>query len=175
MMLGFMFHSTPRPEAGWWPSILAVIAGIFLPAIAGAAFLYISDAPLSGPPKDGLARTLEEHLLLISAALTAAPLIAWLAAPIAVPLLRLAIRRGWAGVGSAVIIAILVGLPILHIALNGDVTTEDQSVLPHIIAALSVQAVTGWVVLHWAAPGSAAKSSPPINSGAILLVLFTYR
>lgn len=143
-----LWRSNPQPDAGWWPAVIAVLAGIFLPALAGAAVLYFGDAPLSGAPKDGTARTVASHAMLVAAALTAAPLIAWLAAPLAVPLLRLAVQRGWAGWGSAVGLAVGIGLPIVHFVLHGDVTTEDQSVLPHILAALAVQGSVGWLVLR---------------------------
>ncbi|MEJ6397214.1 hypothetical protein [Yoonia sp. 208BN28-4] len=143
-----ILRSVPRPDAGWWRAIGAVLGGVFLPALLGVAFLYYSDAPLSGPPKDGLGRSLEMHALLVAAALAAAPLIAWLAAPLAVPALVYAQRHGWAGWGSAVLLAAAIGLPIVHFALNGDVTTEDQSVLGHIIAALIIQGTVGWFILQ---------------------------
>ena len=150
-----MFYSRPNPHIGWWRPLVAVASGVLGPACVGALWLWFSDTPVSGPPKDGSHRDIWQHMVFVAAALTAAPILSWIAIPLATPLARLAVIRGWAGVGSAVVTACGLGLLIIHFALNGDVTTESPAVVPQIIAALGLQGATVWAVLQlWKDHGS---------------------
>jgi hypothetical protein len=141
--------------------LIAVLMGLFLPALLGGLVLYFTDAPLLGLPKDGSGRSFAQHVAFVAAALTAAPIIGWAVIPIAVPVLRLLIQTGWAGIGSAILVALLIGLPLVHWMLNGDVTTEDSSILAHIVAALMLQGTVGWGVMQVLLPRAAISAKIP--------------
>ena len=143
-----LLRSRPRPDIGWRVPVVAVLMGLFLPCLVGGAILYLIDVPLTGLPKDGAARSFGQHLGFVAAALTAAPIIAWMVLPLVIPALRLMIQTGWAGSLAAVALSVGLGLPLVHWMLNGDVTTEDTAVLGHIVVAMIVQALTGWAVLQ---------------------------
>ena len=155
-----MFYSRPDPDIGWWRPLVAVTAGVLGPACLGAVWLWCADTPIAGPAKDGSARDIWQQLVFVAAALTAAPILSWIAIPLATPLARLAVIRGWAGYGSTVLVACGLGLAVIHFALNGDLTTESPIVLPQIIAALWLQGSTVWLVLQvWLTNKSPEKRS----------------
>lgn len=143
-----VFYSRPSPDATWLQASVAVCAGILIPCLLGLFCLVISDAPLAGPPKDGSPREWGSLVTLFGAAALAAPLVAWIALPLAIPLTRTAIRRGWAGWGSAMGLAIVLGLPVVHFALNGDLTNEAPKMIPLIVLVLILQGLSGYAMVR---------------------------
>ena len=143
-----IFYSKPIPNIGWWRPTVAVAGGVLGPALLGAVWLWFAETSITGPPKDGSSRDIWQHLVFVAAALTAAPILSWIAIPLATPLARLAVIRGWAGWGSAVAVACGLGLLIVHFALNGDMTTESPATLPHIVVALGLQGSWVWLILQ---------------------------
>lgn len=59
-------------------------------------------------------------------------------------LLRYSAIFGWTGWGSAVLSALIIGVPTVHFALNGDVTTENPVILPHITIAITLLSLAVW-------------------------------
>ena len=143
-----MFYSRPDPSAGWTPAIAVTLLAVILPALLGGGWLWLVDIPLAGLPKDGGVFGLAQVVSFVAAALLSAPLLAWIVVPICVPLLRAALRRGYAGWGSAVIVAWTIGLPAVHIFLNGDLTTEAPAMIPLMMIALALQALTAFALLR---------------------------
>ena len=153
-----MFKSHPRPNFGWGRAILAALVAVIAPAIPAFFLVWGSDTgfrEIMGSGDLG-SRT----LWLVAACLMAAPLVAWIAVPIAAPLARIAARRGWAGPGSLVGMSWIIGLPLVHVIFNGDLTTEAPEVIPFLALALAIQALCGWLVLRKWRRAAAAVSLP---------------
>jgi len=70
--------------------------------------------------------------------------VSWMLAPFALLLLRAAAMLGYAGWGMAVGTSLILGLPTVHIALMGDLTTEDTILLPHITIAIAILGLSVW-------------------------------
>ena len=124
--------------------MLAVLASMFLPAILAALFLFWGAPTLSGPPKDGSGFTITDHATFVLAALTASFLVSWMLAPLAVLLVRAAAMLGYAGWGMSMGAALALGLPVVHIGLMGDLTTESTLLLPHISIAIAILGLSVW-------------------------------
>jgi len=138
---------SPRHSAetvGWVRPVFAVLLGLFVPALLAMLILYVESPTLSGPPKDGSGFRVGNHVEIVFAALSASFVVSWMVAPFALVLLRYSAIFGWAGWGSAVLSALLIGLPTVHVALNGDVTTEDSTILPHITIAIALLSLAVW-------------------------------
>jgi len=131
-------------DAGWGRSILAVIIALIIPCLIAIAFLFTSSPTLHGLPKDGSGYALRDHIDIFTACLAASVIVSWIIAPVAVLLLRASAIFGWAGWGSAILLAVIFGLPTVHFALHGDVTTESQAILPHITAAIAFLGLSVW-------------------------------
>jgi hypothetical protein len=43
-------------------------------------------------------------------------------------------------------LAVGIGVLVVHLALHGDLTTEDARVLPNLVVALVIQGTVGWAV-----------------------------
>lgn len=136
-------------QAGWVKPAAAIFIALVVPAALAAAAVLMGGAVLSGPPKDGSGFSFGDHLNIVLAGLTASIVASWMIAPIALIGLRAAAMLGWAGWGTAILSALGFGLPIVHFALNGDVTTEDASILPHICIAITVLGLSVWAA-YWA-------------------------
>ncbi|MGJ8612332.1 MAG: hypothetical protein ACSHWY_14615 [Octadecabacter sp.] len=141
-----VFRSVPlsRGDVGWVRPMLAVVLGLLVPALLAMLILYVERPTLSGLPKDGSGFTAGDHVGVVFAALAASFVVSWLIAPVALILLRYSAIFGWAGSGSAVVSALIIGLPTVHFALNGDVTTENSVILPHISIAISLLSLAIW-------------------------------
>lgn len=140
---------TPRlsgPDIGWFRPAVAVVLAMVLPALLAILAIYLGAPVLSGPPKDGTALTLADHATLVVGSLAVSFLASWMAAPFALLALRGAAMLGWAGWGSAILCAELFGLPIVHFALQGDITTEDSTILPHIACAIALLGLSVWAI-----------------------------
>lgn len=125
-------------DAGWWRCAAAVLIGLLAPALIAASVIYLLTPDFAGPPKDGRGFTLAEHFFFFIGLLAASVVVSWMLAPVALVLLRLAAVTGWAGWASAAVAALIVGLPSAHVILNGDITTENTFLLPHLALALIV-------------------------------------
>lgn len=151
-----IWRSATRPTLGWAHAIIAVCGGILIPALPAFAALWIGQIDIrdlitqAGPVARGI--------WLAAAGLAAAPLFLWIAVPVAAPLLRVAARRGWAGPGSVTVMAIAVGLPIIHVVFNGDLTGEAPEMIPIVVALLAVHAICGWVILRVGAKAAGANA-----------------
>lgn len=143
-----MFYSRPDPSAGWIVAFAVTVLAIILPALAGGGWIWLVDIPLTGLPKDGSWYDGPQAITIVAAALLSAPLLSWVIVPICVPLLRAALRRGYAGWGSAIIVAWAVGLPTVHIFLSGDITTEAPQMVPMVMTALTLQGLTAFGLLR---------------------------
>ncbi|MCF2869801.1 hypothetical protein L0664_01860 [Octadecabacter sp. G9-8] len=138
---------TPRlsgAEVGWARPLLAVVFGLAVPSLMGWVMIYIHGATLSGPPKDGSGYTLNDHLAFVSAFVAASIIVTWMMIPIAVMAMRAAAMLGWAGWGTALLGSWAVGLPVVHVMLNGDLTTDGNGLLPHITLAIAILALSIW-------------------------------
>lgn len=138
---------TPRisgAQVGWGRPVAAVLIALLIPAILSMVFLYTGSPTLQGPPKDGSSYTIRDHIDMVTAALAASIVVSWIIAPIAFIVLRASAMLGWAGWGTALLSALGLGLPAVHLALNGDVTTEDTTILPHILFAICVLGLSVW-------------------------------
>ena len=141
-----MLRSPPRPTLGWGRPIAAVLAGVIVPAIPAAVYLVLAEVDRNAAIEGWAAITWIGWLM--AACLTASPLFVWIALPLAVPAVLFAARYGWAGPLSLVGISVGLGLPIAHIFLNGDLTTEAPEMIPFLVTAFAVQAICGWVILR---------------------------
>ncbi len=130
---------------GVWRPVGATCLGILLPALLAYALLRLAGVPGALDGGDAVRRA----ILFVLYALMAAPVLGLLTLPLSVALVLGLVVTGWAGAVSAVLAALIFGLPLVHVALNADLTTEDASVLPHLMVALSIQGLTVWTVL-WA-------------------------
>jgi len=117
---------------------------LLIPAALAMSIILTGGPTFSGPPKDGSGYTLYDHFALVIGALSASVFVSWIMAPLALIFLRAAAMLGLAGWGSAILTAILFGVPFVHIALIGDVTTEENAILPHIIVAIALLGLTVW-------------------------------
>lgn len=147
------------PQVGWFRPAAAVVLGLLVPAIIAIICLLLVSPTIAGPPKDGSGFAVSGHISLVLAALSASFLVSWMLAPFALLLLRAAAMLGYAGWGSALIVALALGLPTLHIALMGDVTSEDSSILPHITVAIALLGLSVWAVF-W---GLLARQQKSLN------------
>jgi hypothetical protein len=132
----------PWDHVGLWRPFVAVFAALALPALVAWGLLLIAGTPGAVDGGDWLRR----NLLFTLYAWAMAPVLGWLALPVLWPLALIAAVRGWAGLMSAIGLALGVGLVVVHLALHGDLTTEDPTVLPNLTIALAVQATVGWAV-----------------------------
>ena len=85
-----------------------------------------------------------DHFGIFLAGLATSVVASWLIVPFGFIAMRAAAMLGWAGWGTAILTALGFGLPIVHFALNGDLTTEDASILPHIAAAIAFLGLSAW-------------------------------
>lgn len=147
------------PQVGWFRPAAAIIIAMILPALAAIAFIY-SGAPIfSGPPKDGTGYTMADHLAIVLGALGLSFLTSWVAAPLVLLALRAAVMLGFAGWGSALIMAWVIGLPVVHVVLNGDVTTDEHAILPHMICAIGILGLSVWAAF-WVLFAFRCKDKP---------------
>ena len=128
-------------RVGIWRPLAAVVAGLILPALLGWALVYIA-----GVPGFGSGPWLRQYLLLMLTAWAFAPVLGGLALPLLWALALGLLARGFAGLATVVTVTQAVGLAAVHLALHGDLTTEDPTVLPNLAVALAVQATVGWAV-----------------------------
>ena len=148
-------------QVGWFRPAAAVLIALLIPVLLAMVFLYKGSPTLHRPPKDGIGYTLRDHIDIVTACFAAPVVVSWVIAPIALLVLRASAMLGWAGWGAAVLCALAFGLPALHLTLNGDVTTESQAILPHIIIAIALLDLSVWAAF-WGL--IALNSKSPNNS-----------
>ncbi len=154
------FRSPPLSwrRVGLWRPLVAVVAGLCLPALVAFALVSLAGLP-GGIDADGWLR---RQILFVLYALMMAPVLGFLALPLAGPVVLVMAVAGRAGAASAVLAANLLGLPLVHLALHGDLTTEDATILPNLAIALGCQGVATWAAF-WAMIGTgqgATRAAP---------------
>ncbi|MBN7784619.1 hypothetical protein JYP51_06790 [Ponticoccus gilvus] len=150
--------------AGFLRPLLAVAAGLLLPALLSWALLF-----LAGPPGLLDSRGPRYEILFVLSALVGAPLVGFFLMPFLWAAALALLARGRAGLFSIMAAGLLIGLPVVHWALNGDLTTEAPSALPRLAVAIAVQCWVCWAVL-WSLPGlrtekAPGKAAPPVPRG----------
>lgn len=134
------------PDVGWLRPFFAVVLAILGPSLLAGVFIYNGAPVFSGPPKDGSGYSWGDHVAIVLACLAASVVVTWMMVPLSVMGLRATAMLGYAGWGTAILAALIVGLPVAHVLLNGDLTTEENAILPHLMVALGVLGLS-----HWAA------------------------
>lgn len=147
-------------QVGWFRPAAAIVIALFLPALLAVAIILIGAPTVSGPPKDGTGYSIADHIALVLAVLSASIVMSWMIAPLALVLLRAAAMLGYAGWGTAILAALAFGLPMVHITLMGDVTTEENAIPAHIITAIAILGFSVWAVF-W---GLMALSTKRLNT-----------
>lgn len=135
-------------EVGWFRPAAAVVIGLILPSAFALILVYFGGPTFSGPPKNGAGFSLSEHVGLVLGVLSVSFIISWMAAPFALFALRAMAMLGYAGWGSAVLSAWAIGLPIVHIVLNADATTDESAILLPMTVALGVLGLSVWVTFQ---------------------------
>lgn len=69
-------------DVGWARPVLAVMFGLFGPALLSMLILYVESPTLSGLPKDGSGYSAGDHVGIVFAALSASFVVSWLIAPV---------------------------------------------------------------------------------------------
>lgn len=144
----FRTHPLSGPEAGWLRPAFAVILALVIPAGFCLFIIVQSEFVFNGPPKDGSDYTLKDHVSLVIGALSVSFLASWMMIPFAIFALRLALMTGWAGCVTAMGAAVVIGLPLVHVGLSGDVTTEENAILPHVTVAIALLGLAVWA-FYW--------------------------
>ena len=131
-------------EVGWFRPALAVVLGLLiLPWFA--LVLTLNGAPtIAGPPKDGSGYSFSDHIAIVLACLSVSFIATWMAAPVALLALRAAAMLGWAGWASAMGAAVILGLPMAHWTLNGDLTTDVYAVPVQLSVAIALLGLSIW-------------------------------
>ena len=131
-------------EVGWFRPAFAIILALVLPALL-ALVLILNGAPVvEGPPKDGSGYTWGDHIGIVLGMLTVSPLVSWVVSPVALVALRAAAMLGWAGWGTAILTALGLGMPLAHLLLNGDLTTDEYALPVHLAVAISLLGLAIW-------------------------------
>ncbi len=133
------------PQVGWFRPAAAVVIASLAPAALAFLFISLGAPVIDGPFKDGSTYTLADHVAIVLGAIALSFLVTWIAAPFAVFALRAAAMLGVAGWGTAMISAWIIGLPIAHVALNGDLTSDDYAILPQLMVAIAILGLSVWV------------------------------
>lgn len=129
-------------DVGIWRPFIALAAALLVPSLLAWGLLSVAGTPGALEGEDWLRR----NLLLMLYALAMAPFVAWLVLPLLWPVALIAVVRGWAGLLGALGLAVGIGVLVVHLALHGDLTTEDARVLPNLVVALAIQGTVGWAV-----------------------------
>lgn len=140
------FRSKPLTgqDVGWFHPTAAVLIGLFAPALSAFFIIQLGGPVIHGPPKDGSGYSLADHFAILTGALTMSFLVSWIAAPFALLVLRAAAMLGYAGWATAVFAAPVMGLPIVHFVLNGDLTSDTYAILPHMIISVGILGLSVW-------------------------------
>lgn len=146
--LGWRSAPTGIVGVGFWRPLVAVLAGLFVPALTAWVLLA-----LAGEPAMLASRGLRYEILFVLYALFGAPAVGFFLLPLLWALALAMAARGWAGLLSVWVACLLIGLPVLHIFLHGDLTTEAPSALPRLVIALLVEGFAFWVALWSLLPG----------------------
>lgn len=148
MRLSHPFRTTPLsgPDVGWFRPATALLLAMIVPTLISLIFTFIGTPKITGLPKDGTGYTFANHVEFVLAFLSASFLVSWMIAPFALLSLRASAMLGYAGWGTAVLMSLGCGLPIVHFALNGDLTTDYGAFvfLPHISIAISFLGLSVW-------------------------------
>lgn len=142
-------------DVGLWRPLMAISGALLLPALVAWGLVALAGAPGALDGQDWL----RGQILLTLYALAMAPVAGLFALPLLWPLVLVAAVRGWAGLGAAVVMALTVGLSVVHVALHGDLTTETGAILPNLVCALALQGLTGWAVFWSSMRHSHAKAA----------------
>lgn len=148
------------PQVGWFRPAATVVTALLLPAVFALASIYNGGPVFAGPPKDGTGYSLTEHTAIVLAVLGFSFLTSWMASPLVLLALRAAAMLGYAGWGTAILTAWLIGLPIVHVFLNGDLTAEEHAILPHMLVAIGILGLSVWFVFWVMMHFTNKKTSP---------------
>lgn len=133
-------------DVGWFIPAVAIVIGLTLPTILAFLIVFAGGPVISGPSKDGTGYDLADHIAIITGALMMSFLASWLATPFALLALRAAAMLGYAGWGTALLAALILGLPVVHVFLNRDLTTDRYAILPQVSVAIALLGLSVWVV-----------------------------
>ena len=141
------FRSPPLSgeQVGWFRPAAAIMLALAVPALLALLFIYSGAPAFDGPPSAGESYTLNDHIAIVLGTLAFSFLTSWMATPLILLSLRAAAMLGYAGWGTSVIAAWIIGLPIVHFALNGDLTTEEHAILPHMMFTIGFLGLSVWV------------------------------
>jgi len=131
-------------QVGWFRPAAAIIIAMFLPTLLAGAIVFNGGPVFTGPPKDGNSYGLADHIGIVLACLSVSIVVSWMIAPVALLGLRAAAMLGWAGWGTAILSAVFLGLPLAHLALNGDLTTDEHAIPVHLTVAIACLGLSVW-------------------------------
>lgn len=137
----------PR-DTGLWRPVAAVAVGLIGPSLVALAIIALIggvSTPTTPSAMVGPGWLAQVDYVLF--ALMGAPLLAFVGLPLGWFVMLVLLRLGYAGACSAVLSALFCGLPVVHVFLNGDLTTESTEVLPAILVALAVLGISIWAAL----------------------------
>jgi hypothetical protein len=129
---------TSRPQRPLpWGRLLATMGGLWIAPVGAGGVVFLMSMPLTlladHQPYSGLA----VGLGLVGLGLILSPAFAWIGWLLAVPLVVLAVLRGWFGWGSALLIGAAAG------AVAGDLAGTDLALPFGILALLVLRAILG--------------------------------
>ena len=139
-------RSAPRDfrAIGSWRPVIAVFGGVVLPSVLAFAVLHAFGG-FHRPSSEMVGTGPAAFADLILFSLMSAPVLIVIALPLGAAALLIAVRLGFGGLGSAVLLTEALGLPVVHVALHGDVTTESPAMaLPAVMLALAVIGAVSW-------------------------------
>ena len=123
--------------------------GFILPTTVALAMVYIGAPGFWEPIKSHDGYSLWDHIGLITGVLSVSFIVSWMAIPFTIIALRATAMLGYAGWGTALLCAWGIGLPIIHIALNADATTDESAILAHMAIAVGILGLSVWAAF-WA-------------------------
>ena len=145
----FKSESLSGPQVGWFRPAAAVMLGFILPTTVALAMVYIGGPDFWEPIKSDVGYSFWDHVGLITGVLSVSFIVSWMAIPFTIIALRATAMLGYAGWGTALLCAWGIGLPIVHIALNADATTDESAILTHMTIAVGILGLSVWAAF-WA-------------------------
>jgi len=123
--------------------------GFILPTTVALAMVYIGGPDFWEPIKSDVGYSFWDHVGLITGVLSVSFIVSWMAIPFTIIALRATAMLGYAGWGTALLCAWVIGLPIVHVALNADATTDESAILAHMAIAVGILGLSVWAAF-WA-------------------------
>jgi len=132
------------PDVGWFRPAAAVVIGLIFPNIIALLLVWTGHPTFVAPVLSPADIKGANHIAFTLGLLSVSFLVSWMAAPFALFMLRGAAMLGFASWGIAIVLSLAIGLPIVHVALNGDLTTETNTFWPHISVAIGILGFSVW-------------------------------